>query len=313
MRVNDTTGYWRYAALWGATWIENLVGSMDMTTKAIKHTPQWRIATDFWHHAWPAEPNAKEAILATAAHELRTPLTSIRALSAILHDNPQLDLTQRQKYLQIILQESEKLAGLVEDMLRLAELEIGHVTWQVTDVDLGQVIEEAVSAVSHLVTSENIRLQVRLPETVPLISADHRRLVQVVMALLSNAIKCCDKESGWVGLRLQQKGIFLQVEVSDNGPDIATGYRPVVLEKSYPALAEAAVKEPKITSLGLLMSHDIVSHFGGKLWTAPPQKHGAKFCFTLPIKLANTLIDPWQSTRSYLLTLAKQNEELYSH
>ena len=131
--VNDTTRYWRYAALMGATWIDNFVGTMNMTTETIKRTPQWRVAANFWHQVLPpnwAESNSKEAILATAAHELRTPLTSIRALSAILHDNPKLEMTQRKKYLEIILQESEKLACLVEDMLSLTELEIGQVEWQ---------------------------------------------------------------------------------------------------------------------------------------------------------------------------------------
>ncbi len=83
----------------------------------------------------------KDDFVSTVTHELRTPLTSIRAFSEILHDNPELDADERQKFLNIIIQESERLTRLINQVLDLAKLESGRAEWQIGEIDVREVVE----------------------------------------------------------------------------------------------------------------------------------------------------------------------------
>ncbi|MCB0208226.1 MAG: HAMP domain-containing histidine kinase [Anaerolineae bacterium] len=227
----------------------------------------------------------KDDILATVTHELRTPLTSIRAVSGILHENPDLDIRQRDQFLTIILEESEKLTGLVEEMLDLAELELGRAEWYLTQVDLAQLIGEAVADVEQLLCDQNICLQLRLPDHVPLIMVDRNRIKRVILCLLNNAIKFCDDSSGWIGVRMHVYDNSLQVDVSDNGIGIHASDRHQIMDAELGGwISNTFGEEPQTTSLGLLVSRNIVAHFGGKLWFDGDLQHGAKFSFTLPLR-----------------------------
>src|SRR4029453_4792296 len=90
----------------------------------------------------------KDHFMSTVTHELRTPLTSIRALSEILFDEPELDVAQRTKFLGIIIKESERLTRLINQMLDLAKLESGNAHWHASEVDMRELIEEAAAAVA---------------------------------------------------------------------------------------------------------------------------------------------------------------------
>ena len=92
----------------------------------------------------------KDDFMATVSHEIRTPLTSIRSFSEILRDNPDLDLEQRQEFVTIIVQESERLSRLINDILDLAKMEAGTTQWSVEDVAPATVIEQALAATSGL-------------------------------------------------------------------------------------------------------------------------------------------------------------------
>jgi len=109
----------------------------------------------------------KDDFISTVTHELRTPLTSIRAFSEILHDNPDLDAAEREKFLAIIIQESERLTRLINQVLDLAKLESGRAEWQVQKIDLRAVIEDSINATGQLFRARNVGLETRLPERVP--------------------------------------------------------------------------------------------------------------------------------------------------
>ncbi|MCB0193880.1 MAG: HAMP domain-containing histidine kinase [Anaerolineae bacterium] len=227
----------------------------------------------------------QDDILATVTHELRTPLTSIRAVSGILHENPDLDVRQREQFLNIILEESEKLTGLVEEMLDLAELELGRAEWQLTQVNLAELISETVTHVEHLLSKENISLQLRLPDHVPSTVLDRDRIKRVILCLLNNAIKFCDDSSGWIGVRLHVQDHNLQVDVSDNGSGIHASERHKIMDAELGGwIGNTFGEEPQTTSLSLLVSRNIVAHFGGKLWFDGDLQHGAKFSFTIPLR-----------------------------
>lgn len=226
----------------------------------------------------------KDDILTTVTHELRTPLTSIRAISGILHDNPDLEIDQRDQFLDIILEESERMTHLVEDMLDLAELELGKAEWQLNEVDLIEVIYEALVATDDLLRDKHIQVQLRLPEDVPLVVVDQNRIKRVTICLLTNAIKFCDETAGWIGIRLRVRGDMLQVDISDNGTGVTASKRDKITDdKTGRSIEDTFGEDPQTTNLGLLVGRYVVNHFGGKLWFEKGLNHGAIFSFTLPL------------------------------
>jgi signal transduction histidine kinase len=224
----------------------------------------------------------KDDFMTTVTHELRTPLTSIRAFSEILYDNPELDREQRLQFCGIILKESERLTRLINNVLDLSKIESGKMEWDLSEIDLKTVVEEAITSMGQLFHEKNIQLTVELPERVPQIMADRDRIMQVMLNLLSNAIKFSNPQAGRVGVRLQVKSEVMQVEVRDNGPGIRPEDMDIVFEK-FRQVGDTLTQKPQGTGLGLPICRHIITHFGGKLWAESKQGDGATFLFTLPL------------------------------
>ncbi|GAB4426285.1 MAG: ATP-binding protein [Anaerolineae bacterium] len=225
----------------------------------------------------------KDDFMSTVTHELRTPLTSIRAFSEILHDNPELDVGQRSRFADIILKESERLTRLINNVLDISKIESGKMEWTMSNVDMGQVISDALVSTGQLFEEKNIRLLVELQPNAPTVVADRDRLMQVMLNLLSNAIKFCSPEAGEVAVRLRAEPDNLRVDVSDNGPGIHPRDVDIVFEK-FRQVGDTLTDKPQGTGLGLPICREIVTHFGGELWVESAPGHGATFSFTLPLR-----------------------------
>ncbi len=225
----------------------------------------------------------KDDFISTVTHELRTPLTSIRAFSEILFDNPKLDELRRAQFLHIILQENERLTRLINNVLDLSKIESGNMEWELTEIDLKEVIEAALRTVGQLFRERDIQVELNLPDTAPLVVADRDRIMQVMLNLLSNAMKFCNSRAGWVRIWLHVKDDYLQVDVSDNGPGIKPEDRDIIFEK-FRQVGDTLTNKPQGTGLGLPICRSIITYFGGKLWVESEPGQGAIFCFTLPLQ-----------------------------
>jgi signal transduction histidine kinase len=223
----------------------------------------------------------KDDFVSTVTHELRTPLTSIRAFSEILRDHPDLPAAKRTEYLGIVIKESERLTRLINEVLDLSKIESGRAEWHESVFDLRQVIVDAVNASSLLFKDKQVQLDLGLPATAAQVCADRDRLMQVMLNLLSNAVKFCDKVSGRVTVTMEVLRDELRVSVRDNGPGVRAQDREVIFEKFRQGHDMLAGK-PQGTGLGLPISREIISHFGGRLWLASAAGEGADFVFTLP-------------------------------
>jgi len=224
----------------------------------------------------------KDNFISTVSHELRTPLTSIRAFSEILRDHPQLAPAKRDSYLDIIIKESERLTRLINDVLDLAKIESGAALWRIERLDVRALIEESAAASSELLREKGIGLDLRLAPGAAPVLADHDRLVQVMLNLLSNAAKFCDPRQGRITVSLEAGGGWVRVGVRDNGPGVLERDRDLIFQK-FRQGGDALTGKPQGTGLGLPISREIITHFGGKLWVergAPGG--GALFVFTLP-------------------------------
>ena len=223
----------------------------------------------------------KDDIMSSVTHELRTPLTSIRALSELLRDDPKMHLPDRERFLGLIVSETERLTRLINQTLDLAKIESGRADWNGCELDLKEVIEQSIAATSQLMREKEAHVEVDLPDNLPLILADRDRLIQVMLNLLSNAVKFLKQGSGRISVTLGRRADGLEVSVADNGPGIRPEDQQLVFEK-FRQVGDTMTAKPSGTGLGLPISRRIVEHFGGQLWVESVPGEGATFRFTLP-------------------------------
>jgi signal transduction histidine kinase len=226
----------------------------------------------------------KDDFMSSVTHELRTPLASIRAFSEILHDDPEIELAERKRFLGILVSETERLSRLVNQVLDLAKIESGHADWRAEEVPLAEVIEQAVASAGQLIAERGARLSLDLGAEGAgdraLVLADRDRLVQVLVNLLSNAAKFAPRGTGRVEVRLRDGDGHWRVCVADNGPGIPESDLELVFEKFRQSASGG--EKPVGTGLGLPISRQIVENFGGRIWAESAPGAGATLCFELP-------------------------------
>ncbi len=223
----------------------------------------------------------KDDFLSTVSHELRTPLTSIRSFSEILADNPDLEKPERERFLTVIVRESERLTRLINQILDLAKMEAGSMDWHMADLDPAGAIKDALDVTGGIFADKAIRLQLRIAEPLPEVHADRDRLIQVIVNLLSNAAKFCHPSDGLVEVTAEGRPEGLRVTVADNGGGVPAKDREVIFEKFQQA-GRTLTDKPHGTGLGLAISRQIVEYFGGRIWVDGTPGHGARFTFTIP-------------------------------
>ncbi|MFD2245948.1 sensor histidine kinase [Pontibacter ruber] len=226
----------------------------------------------------------KDEFLSTVTHELRTPLTSIRALSEILYDNPEMEQEDREHFLHTIVKESERLSRLITHVLDLERFESGKQKLNLAPVQMQEVIAESVEALEQLVQEKNIDLVVDVQQNLPLVQADRDRLIQVMVNLISNAIKFCNPVQGKIII----SGYFIdgdvKVNVVDNGKGIDPEFHKQIFDKFYQARNQT-IRKPEGSGLGLAISKKIIESHQGRMWVESESGKGARFSFVLPVKV----------------------------
>lgn len=202
-------------------------------------------------------------------------------------DNPDLDATERGSYLRIVVDETERLTRLINQVLDLSKLESGGVEWQIEPIDLRQVVATSVQATAQIFRDRQVTLEVDLPEPAPFVKADQDRLVQVLLNLLSNAVKFCPRATGRVRISVETRDDVVRVDVRDNGSGIARDDQEAIFEK-FRQGGDIRTNRPPGTGLGLPISREIVDHLGGRLWVDSTPGQGAMFSFEIPIAVVGT-------------------------
>ncbi|MFN8793225.1 MAG: ATP-binding protein [Betaproteobacteria bacterium] len=222
----------------------------------------------------------KDDFMGSVTHELRTPLTSIRALGELMRDEPGMPEAQRQRFVGIVVDESERLSRLVNQVLDLAKIEAGQADWRPERLDVVPLLARAAQAADGLFRARRAELRVDAPARAPAVEADADRLLQVLINLLANAARFVPEGRGRVVLRLVVAARTLTIEVQDNGPGVPLAEQATVFEKFRQAGGPR--ERAGGTGLGLPISRRIVEHFGGRLWLASRPGEGATFGVELP-------------------------------
>lgn len=259
-----------------ASVVEEEALELDDVMRILEEASELRIALE----KLKSLDHLKDDFMSSVTHELRTPLTSIRALSEMMQDDPEMEQEQRQQFLGIVVAETERLSRLVNQVLDMAKIEAGHAEWHNSDVDMREVVQQAVNSVAGTCRERQIALHTELPASVAPLRADADRLVQVVLNLLSNALKFVPVSQGEIVVRLQDVPAGVTVTVADNGIGIAPDKHAQVFEKFRQV--DNVSGSVQGTGLGLPISRQIVEHFGGRMWLESEEGKGACFGFFLP-------------------------------
>ncbi len=237
----------------------------------------------------------KTDFMSTVSHELRTPLTLILGFTQIISkrfedtilpnirvksnmDNKAL--MQIKENFNMIKMEGKRLTNLINDVLDISKIEASEFEWDMENISMKKVAEQAASITTYLFEHNGLERLSDFEDGLPDIIGDNDRLVQVVINLISNAVKFT--KDGQVACRVRRKNDEIFMSVKDTGIGIAKDDQETVFEK-FRQVHHTLTDKPKGTGLGLSICKHIVEQHGGIIWVESQPGKGSTFTFSLPI------------------------------
>jgi signal transduction histidine kinase len=222
----------------------------------------------------------KSEFLANMSHELRTPLNAIIGFSEVLSERLFGEMNEKQiEYVGDITESGRHLLSLINDILDLSKIEAGRMELDPTDFDVATAIDGTVSLVRERAQRRAITLRVTVDDGPTMIRADERKVRQVLLNLLSNALKFTP-EGGAIDVRVTAHDDRTEIAVTDTGVGIAAKDQEAVFEEFRQVGGTA--KKIEGTGLGLAISRKFVELHGGRIWVKSQLGSGSTFTFTLP-------------------------------
>ena len=224
----------------------------------------------------------KSQFLANMSHELRTPLNAILGYSKLIMQNIYGEVPGKiREILERVEQSGRHLLSLINDVLDLSKIEAGQLALSLNEYSMKQVIQTVFTAVEALAGEKRLALKVTVPADLPRGKGDERRITQVVMNLVSNAIKFTD--AGEVTVEATASDGSFVVSVSDTGPGISAADQQKIFEE-FQQVDSSSTRKKGGTGLGLSIAKRIIEMHGGRIWVESSPGEGSTFWFTLPIR-----------------------------
>ena len=264
--------------------LEEVMNILDETRQVITYSKELEKATKELKQAnerLKELDRLKDEFISTVTHELRTPLTSVRSLAEILYDTPDIDMEHRQQFLKIIIKESERLTRLINQVLDLQKIESGNMEWNMAKLDFDLLIKDSLDSTNQLIIDKNIDVKVDIPHELPKVTGDKDRLIQVMVNLISNAVKFCPDKGGKIEIIVKPEDAGISVSVKDNGIGISPEDIGSVFEK-FRQIKDATKGRPAGSGLGLSIARQIIEHHKGKITARSMPGKGSIFSFFLP-------------------------------
>lgn len=228
----------------------------------------------------------KDEFVSIASHELRTPMTAIQGYAWMLQRGKHKAIfsPRQEEYLDKIVISTERLITLVSDMLDVSRIEGGRIEIEMKKQPIEDLVISCIDEIRPRALQKNIILTYeKLKKTLPLVEIDEKKIREVLLNLLGNALKFTER-AGKITVSTHQRGKFIQVNVADTGRGIAREDFPKLfkkfgrLEHSY-----AMISETGGTGLGLYISKALIDLHGGKIWVKSQIDNGSIFSFTVRI------------------------------
>src|SRR5262245_32523155 len=222
----------------------------------------------------------KSQFLANMSHELRTPLNAILGYTELILDNIYGETPDKMREVLERLQTNGKhLLGLINDVLDLSKIEAGQLTLDLSDYLIQDIVQTVATTVESLATGKKLALTLDVAPNLPPGHGDGRRLAQVLLNLVGNAIKFTDK--GEVAIKATTSDGLFTVAVHDTGPGIAPADQGKIFEEFQQAESSVTRKKGG-TGLGLSIAKRIIEMHGGKIWVESDVGKGSTFAFSIP-------------------------------
>jgi signal transduction histidine kinase len=224
----------------------------------------------------------KSEFLANMSHELRTPLNAILGYTELIQDNIYGQVPDKiREVLDRVQSSGRHLLGLINDVLDLSKIEAGRLTLSIADYSMKEVVQTVVMATEALVAEKKLALRIAISEHLPLGEGDERRITQVLLNLVGNAIKFT--EAGEIAVQAIAADGAFHVSVRDTGPGIAAEDQQRIFEE-FQQVDSSSTREKGGTGLGLSISKKIIELHGGRIWVESELGRGSTFRFTLPVR-----------------------------
>ena len=238
--------------------------------------------------------NMKTEFLSTVSHELRTPLSLVLGFARIIkkrfedvifphvktEDSKVLkSINQVESNLDTIVSEGDRLTDLIDDLLDITKIEAGKFEWEMEPTSVAEVIKRATAIASSSFEENGLELIKDIEDRLPKVVGDENRIQQVIINLISNAVKFTEK--GSVTCRARKINNEIMISVIDTGTGISKSDHVKIFEK-FKQTSIPLKNKPKGTGLGLPICKEIVEHHGGRIWVESEQGKGSVFSFTLP-------------------------------
>jgi signal transduction histidine kinase/HAMP domain-containing protein len=229
----------------------------------------------------------KSQFLANMSHELRTPLNAVLGYAEMLLDGVYGEVAgEAHEVLEYIQANGHHLLALINDVLDLSKIEAGQLTLALDDYAVQSIVEAVVSAAQPLAQGKHLDLQVNVAEDLPLGRGDERRLTQVLLNLVGNAIKFTD--AGSVTITATVVGDLLEMAVADTGPGIALADQDRIFE-AFQQVDNSSTREKGGTGLGLAISRRIVQMHGGTIAMESAPGQGSTFRIRIPLRAGEVM------------------------
>jgi GAF domain-containing protein len=223
----------------------------------------------------------KSQFLANMSHELRTPLNAILGYTELMTDGAYGEPSEKMLGILKRLEANGKhLLGLINDVLDLSKIEAGQLVLELSDYCIQDIAQTVRSTLEPLAADKKLAFKVELSPDLPPGLGDGRRLTQVLINLVGNAIKFTD--AGEVAIKAEANNGSFHVSVRDTGPGISAADQAKLFQEFQQA-DNAVTRKKGGTGLGLAISKRIIEMHGGKIWVESQPGHGSTFTFSLPV------------------------------
>ncbi|HYQ99095.1 MAG TPA: GAF domain-containing protein [Casimicrobiaceae bacterium] len=225
----------------------------------------------------------KSEFLANMSHELRTPLNAIIGFSEVLQEKLFGDVNEKQEdYLRDIYTSGKHLLGLINDILDLSKVEAGRMELDLAAFDVASALSNAMTLVRERAQRHNVALRMDCAPALGQVTADERKVKQILVNLLTNAVKFTP-DGGRVDVIARRGSDAIEIAVRDTGIGIAPEDHEAVFEE-FRQVGRHYTNKQEGTGLGLTLTRRFVELHGGRIWVESELGKGATFTFTIPVK-----------------------------